>query len=84
MTENLPSIGVLFDHDVSQPLIARKERFVLGPAASSEMINLWRAAESKASQERERTERLEAQMRLASASKWLRLGKKLGLGPKLG
>ncbi len=84
LTENLPNIGVLFDHDVSQPLIARKERFVLEPAASSEMINLWRAAESKASQASERAGGLETQIRQASASKWLRLGKKLGLGPKLG
>jgi hypothetical protein len=32
--------------------------------------------------ERERAGRLAAQMRLASRSRWLRLGRKLGLGPK--
>jgi len=83
LTENLPSIGVLFDDDVSQPLIARKEQFALDAQSASEMISLWRAAESRGSQERERTERLEAQIRLASASKWLRLGNKLGFGPRL-
>ena len=27
LTDNLPEIGILFDHDVSQPLIARKDPF---------------------------------------------------------
>lgn len=81
LTENLPQLGILFDHDVSQPLIARKERFVWERSAASQMIDLWRAAQSEASQERERADRLETQMRIASQSRWLRLGKKLGLGP---
>lgn len=83
-TESLPEIGILFDHDVSQPLIARKERFVMNGAARSQMIDLWRGAEQQAAQERQRADLLAAQMQLGSRSRWLRLGRRLGLGPKFG
>jgi hypothetical protein len=29
LTENVPQIGILFDCDVSQPLVARKEPFII-------------------------------------------------------
>jgi SAM-dependent methyltransferase len=76
LTDNLPEIGIYFDHDVSQPLIARKEPFALGSYARAEMIDLWRAESGRANL-------LAAQIQAASASRWLRLGKKLGLGPNL-
>jgi SAM-dependent methyltransferase len=82
LTANLPEIGVLFDHDVSQPLIARKERFVPDQAARSQMIGLWRVAEAQAREQREKADRLAEQIRLASESRWLRLGQKFGAGPK--
>jgi SAM-dependent methyltransferase len=89
LIENLPQIGVLFDHDVSQPLIARKEPFVMDKCARSQMIDEWRAAEQRAHQERtcileleRRAEALAQQMRMASSSTWLRLGRRFGLGPK--
>lgn len=84
LTENVPEIGVLFDADVSQPLIARKERFVMDSAAVSELAGLWQGAESRAWEQWEKVERLERQMRLASQSRWLRLGRRFGLGPDLG
>ena len=40
LVENVLEIGILFDHDVSQPLIARKERFVLDAAARTQIIDL--------------------------------------------
>jgi hypothetical protein len=68
LTENIPELGIVFDADVSQPLIARKERFALGGAARTELIDLWR--------------RQAAQIELAGLSRWMKLGKTLGVGPK--
>jgi hypothetical protein len=88
LTENLPDIGILFDHDVSQPLIARKEPFVMDRCARSQMIQEWhaaldegRTARDQIAQERERTKALADQVRAASESRWLRLGRRFGLGP---
>ncbi len=83
LRDNLPEIGILFDHDVSQPLLARKDPFTLGTTAQRQLVALWREAEDRAEQERERAQQLAAQVRLASQSKWIQLGNKLGLGPKL-
>ena len=88
LTENLPDIGILFDHAVSQPLIARKEPFVMDRCARSQMIQEWhaaldegRTARDQIAQERERTKALAAQVRSASESRWLRLGRRFGVGP---
>ena len=80
--ENVPEIGILFDHDVSQPLIARKQRFFMDTAARAQIIDLWRAAEHRAAQERQRADLLATQIHLASQSRWLRVGRTFGLGPK--
>jgi SAM-dependent methyltransferase len=82
LTGNLPSIGVLFDHDVSQPLIARKEPFVLDRCAQTQLTEEWLAARESAERHEERADTLVAQVRMASESRWLGLGRKLGLGPK--
>jgi SAM-dependent methyltransferase len=82
LTDNLPKIGIVFDQDVSQPLIARKEPFVMDKCARSQMIDEWRTLGHQASEERERAHALAAQVRLAAESRWLRLGRKFGLGPK--
>ncbi len=42
----------------------------------------WQAAEAKARPERERADVLTERIRLASGSRWLRLGRQLGTGPK--
>jgi SAM-dependent methyltransferase len=73
---DIPEIGVVFDNDVSQPLIARKQPFVLDANARRRLVDLWR-------NERERAAHIEAQMRLAAQSRWLRLGRLFGAGPKL-
>src|SRR5205823_6143537 len=83
LVENLPEIGVFFDHDVSQPLIARKERFVMDGRVASEFAGAWREMQTGAWRERERADRLAEQMRLAAGSRWVRLGRRLGVGPKL-
>jgi SAM-dependent methyltransferase len=96
--ENIPELGILFDHDVSQPLIAAKEQpFALTSAARVEIIDQWRSAEDRAWSDRQLVasaeklaretcalnETLAARMRLASGSRWLRLGRAFGIGPKL-
>ena len=82
LTDNIAEIGVLFDRHVSQPLIARKESFVLAPAARSQLIDQWQAALEEARKERERADGLASQIRMAADSRWLRLGRTLGAGPK--
>jgi len=81
LTENLPDIGVLFDHDVSQPLVARREAFVMDRYARSQMIHEWLSARDQITQEQERAKALASQVRSASESRWLRLGRRFGLGP---
>lgn len=82
LTDNVPDIGVLFDHDVSQPLIARKAPFTMDANAQTQLIEAWHAAERSVDKERERADQLAEWIRLASNSRWLRLGRRLGLGPK--
>ena len=81
LTENIPEIGVLFDPDVSQPLIVRKEPFALSSSARSQLLNEWRETNQRVARERERADLMAAQIQAASQSKWLRLGRMLGLGP---
>lgn len=78
LTENLPEIGILFDQDVSQPLIARKAPFALDRTAQIQLADQWRAAQGRILE----ADRLTAQVRMASKSRWLRLGRRLGLGPR--
>ena len=96
--ENVPECGILFDRDVSQPLIAAKEQpFALTGPARAEIIDLWRSSEDGAWRDRQLAanaenlaretcalnETLAARIRLASGSRWLRLGQAFGVGPKL-
>lgn len=67
LNDDVPEIGVFFDPEVSQPLIARKEKFAVNGAALSQFIDSWRNAQK--------------QIAMASASRWVRLGRRLGLGP---
>ena len=78
LTDNIPQIGILFDRDVSQPLIARKGPFVMTKAAAHQLAEQWLTGD----RERQRADQLAAQIRLASRSKWLRLGRMFGLGPR--
>ena len=84
--ENVPEFGILFDYDVSQPLIAAKQRpFALAGPARAEIIDLWRSAEDRACQTgplQEANETLAARIQLASRSRWIRLGRAFGVGPK--
>jgi len=82
LTENVPEIGVLFDHDTSQPLIARNDDFTFDHCAGHQMVDAWQAAEAKARLEKERADVLAERIRLACGSRWVRLGRHLGIGPK--
>ena len=79
LVENLPEIGVFFDHDVSQPLIARKERFAMQARTVAEFTDAYLAAQQTIRKQGNLTE----QMRLAGQSRWVKLGRRLGIGPKL-
>jgi SAM-dependent methyltransferase len=81
---NVPESGILFDHDVSQPMIARKQPFAMDLHAHYQLVELWRKAQAQVRQKQDEANRLNIQMRLASESRWVRLGRKLGVGPKFG
>ncbi len=83
LTENIPAIGVYFDHDVSQPLIARKAPFVMEKHAVSQLVDAWRAGCNAACEDQRQAETARAQMKMARESRWVKLGRKLGLGPEL-
>ena len=74
-SDNLPEKGILFDGDVSQPFVARKERFSLDREARADFVAEWR-------REKARAGLFESQISLANGSRWLRLGALLGVGPR--
>ena len=82
LSHDIPEIGIIFDHDVSQPLIAAKEPFKLSAQAAGELVDELCRARASAREETGRADRLARQVSLASESRWLRLGRKLGLGPR--
>jgi hypothetical protein len=82
LTYNVPLHGIFFDDDTSQPLIARKASFAMDKCARNQLVDAWRAALRQAGSERERAELLAQQIRLATESRWLRLGRNFGAGPK--
>jgi SAM-dependent methyltransferase len=75
LMENRPEIGVLFDGDVSQPLIARKEPFAMDKRMISELATEYRSA-------RHAMRKADDRVALINASRWVQWGRKLGLGPK--
>ena len=68
LSQDMPQFGVLFDPDVSQPLVARKEKFAMRGPALGQLIDAMQTAQKQVS--------------LATGSKWVRLGRMLGIGPK--
>ena len=90
LSTNVPEFGIIFDSDVSQPLLARKDPFVMNSAMVAELVQSWREhrdesarAEESHHQSARALEDLERKVRLAAESKWLRLGRRFGLGPQL-
>jgi len=88
LTADIPSHGILFDDDVSQPLLARKERFIMNRAAVGELIDERRAAQTEIDRLQQEAESLHseshslrARMSMAAGSRWIKLGRKIGVGP---
>jgi SAM-dependent methyltransferase len=81
LTLDIPSHGILFDDDVSQPLVARKEPFVMNRAAVAELLGERDAAQAEIERLNEESQSLRAQMSMAAESRWIRLGRRAGLGP---
>jgi len=84
LTQDLRESGIIFDHDVSQPLIARKRPFAIDARVWTQMVEHWNAARDSARRERDRAELAVRQISLAAQSRWLRLGRRLGVGPRFG
>jgi SAM-dependent methyltransferase len=84
LMEEVPEAGILLDSDVSLPFIARKQDFRWDRVARSQIVDLWRTAETRLRWEQDCGAILEAQIAMASRSRWVRLGQRLGLGPKFG
>jgi len=82
LSANRPEIGVLFDPDVSQPLVARKSRFAMDRAAQIQLVREWLRSQQAFLDERARADRMSQQMQMAATSRWLRLGRAFALGPK--
>jgi SAM-dependent methyltransferase len=76
LLDDVPETGILFDADVSQPFVARKKTFRLSAEAQSELVEDWLGAQAQ-------SRLLADRARMVSQSRWLRLGRKLGIGPKL-
>jgi len=81
LTEDVPSLGIHFDSDVSQPLIAVKDPFMLDKSVLRELIKQRREIEAALDQMRDERDQLRAQTRMASESRWVKLGRKFGVGP---
>jgi hypothetical protein len=73
LTSNIQEWGILFDHDTSQPLVARKQPYALDRCAQTQLFEAWRNSTGGS---------LENQIRLATQSRWMKLGRKLGVGPR--
>ena len=82
LTSDVPEWGITFHGDTSQPFVARKQPFVLDRSAQNQLFDVWNRATCEAWDARERNDRNAAQLRLLSQSRWLRLGRRLGLGPR--
>ena len=83
LVENVPSIGILFDSDVSQPLIARKEPYVMDACVRAQLVREWRREQERVEQLTEQLADARERVELARQSRWLRLGRMLGRGPDL-
>jgi SAM-dependent methyltransferase len=98
-TESVEPHGIIIVGSWSRPLVARKERYTLPPAEAEKPApgratdivpeanlapdtSTSQLDEEKAELER-RVLALESKLRLAADSRWLKLGRRFGLGPKL-
>ncbi|HEU0119425.1 MAG TPA: methyltransferase domain-containing protein [Bryobacteraceae bacterium] len=68
-TTAAPAFGIEYDSPCSLPIIASQGKFVLPPEAVAELAQQYADGQTKLRQARE--------------SSWLRLGQRLGLGPRL-
>jgi len=95
--KSVEEFGIILDGIFSRPLVARKEAFVPGPEVFSQLLHQYRsqaeelsklrteAAEMSAKNLQLQREKdvLEIKVRAAAQSKWVRLGNRLGRGPRL-
>ena len=83
LNEDIAPHGILFDPDVSQPLIARKAPYMISRAAVRELISNLRELTDQRDRARYELEILTTERSMAADSRWLKVGRKLGVGPDL-
>ena len=83
LTGNVEEIGIYWDHDVSQPLVARKAPYMMDHRAAGELAAQWRQGQETLWGLEDQLNRTRQQLSLAAGSRWMRLGRALGVGPKL-
>jgi SAM-dependent methyltransferase len=81
-SEDRPEIGILFDQDVSQPLVARKSPFELDRVAQALFAADWRSTQDALGEEKRRCDQLSRKIEMAASSRWVRLGRRIGVGPR--
>ncbi len=69
LTEAVPNFGILFQGSCSLPVVARKEDFVLDRRTIAQLAKEYAVLRSK--------------LNAVAESRWIKLGNRLGLGPKL-
>lgn len=75
LTENIPELGILFDQDVSQPLIARKAPFVLEKWAVSQLVDQWLAESQAAADENAKVEDLRGELKTLRETPWWKMNR---------
>ena len=81
LTSDWQTAGILFDDDVSQPLIARKEKFALSNEAQCQLLESWERTMRRVHEAEDQAATMAERARMASESRWLRLGRLFGVGP---
>lgn len=79
---DVPEWGILFDDDVSQPFVARKEKSQFEPEALADLLEQWSVLTRRLHQEEERAGALSKRIAMAAESRWVRMGRLFGIGPK--
>jgi len=97
-TASVEPSGIILPGNWSLPLVARKDRYTLAPAQDAQQLDPEPEPETAlAAQEhapppaedektvelQRRVVALESQLRIAANSRWLKLGQRLGFGPRL-
>src|SRR5258708_15037782 len=82
--ESIAPFGIQLNGNWSSPLVARKDNYALPPPQSNGELEaeIARLREEKTAVEH-RAVTLESQLGMVAESRWVRLGRRFGVGPKI-